>query len=164
MPRNPILIAALFALSGAVSYGLIVVRDEGTYLGGVTFGLLAAWQFVRSAKFGILTVIAADLVWIASERIAILLIADQHWNPYMGMAIAGLTGGAGVAAAAGLVKSIPWSAAAGVVAALPFGWWQQLGSDRPLPWCFVLWQAAVGTTLLVSSSPVRALPDTVPDR
>jgi len=164
MPRNPILVALLFAASGAISYGVIIVRDAGTYLGGVTFGLLAAWQFVRSPRLGALTVVAADLVWIASERVAMWLIVDQHWNAYVGMAAAGLAGGLGVSMAAGLFRSAPWAVAAGVLAALPFGWWEQQGSDRPLLWCIALWQAAVGTTVWACSSRIRKLPDTVPDR
>lgn len=164
MRRNPILAVALFAASGAISYGVILVGGDGTYVGGVTFGVLAAWLFARSARLGVITVIVTDLVWIASERIAIFLIAGQHWNSYAGMAVAGLVGGAGVAVAAGLFRALPWATAAGVLAALPFGWWEQQGSDRPLIWCLTLWQAAVGTTLWACTAPLRALPDTVPDR
>ncbi len=165
--RNPIIVAVLFVLSGAISYVLFSAWNNPA---GVPFGLLAAYLFVRSWKLWAVVVVLVDLVWIASVRTAFALIADNR--TYFAMAVAGLVGGLGVALATGLgcrsllsVRCVCAAGIAGTLAALPFGWWVQ-GSEKNAfagVTCFAIWQAVVGTTLWARSSPVRALPGIVPN-
>ena len=168
--RNPIVVALLFAVSGVITFLLLRTWNPGFYLGGITFGLLAGFLFVRFKKFWPVIVLQMDLVWMAAWRSAVFLIVDWRWNAYLGMMVAGVIGGLGVAASSGVgrrellaVRYLAILAAVGAIAALPFGWWEQKNSDSPLLWCFAIWQSVVGVTLWACNSRLVSLPDKAPD-
>ena len=174
--KGRLFVALLFGLSGAVSYGELWLwqdRPVTLWLGGVPFGILAACLFARTLQAGSFLVILFGLVWAASVETAIFLIGDHAWNSYIGMALAGLVGGFGVAASTGIsyrsllsARSLVLVTITGGVLALPFGYWEQKNADLPSSHvlgiaCFVLWQAAVGTflfNLCTESSESQAVP------
>jgi len=179
MPRNPIQVAALFALSGAASFGLVWAWDSLFYyagswvfnLDGIFFSVMAAYLFVPSRKLWGIVILLVDVVWIASAQSAAYLVANTHSNDYFSMAVGGAVGGLGVTLSVGLgshrllsLRSLALVTVVGSLAALPFTWWVRRDSKLSGFACFVVWQAMVGTTLWVRNSPIRELPGTAPNR
>jgi hypothetical protein len=164
--RNPIVVAVLFALSGVITDLQLANWDRGFYLGGVSFGLLAAIVFFRPGWMWLLLIVLMNLVWIAAWKTAVYLITDLTWNSYVGMAIAGVIGGVGVAASTGIerrnllaIQPLLVTAVAGGIASVPFGYWEPRSSDSPLIWCFAIWQCVTGVTLWACSSRAVAIAD-----
>jgi hypothetical protein len=162
--RNPIVVAILFALSGGITFGLLNTWNPGFYIGGVTFGLLAAILFTRPSWMWLVIIVLVNLVWIAAWRNAVFLITNLGWNSYAGMLVSGVIGGGGVAASTGIsrrsllaVQPLIVMALAGAIASLPFGWWEQKNTDSALPWCFAIWQCVTGVTLWACNSRAVAI-------
>lgn len=132
------------------------------FLGGITFGLVAAYLYACPPKVWFAIALLTDAIWYGSVQCAIHLIQDLSWNVYLAMAMAGLLGGVAVAASTGIghrgllsMRVLGAAAIAGALAALPLGWWEHHNEATGLIF-FPLWQAAVGTTMWVCSPRVPA--------
>jgi hypothetical protein len=146
-------VAGLFALSGAISFGLLYVDQAGMYLGGITFGLVAAYLFGCAPMTWSPIVILTDAVWYGSVHLTIYLIQDHSWNTYLAMAAAGVLGGAAVAASIGVgcrgvlsPRVLLAAGFAGGLAALPLGWWEHHAEITGIVF-FPAWQVLVGLAM-----------------
>jgi hypothetical protein len=143
----------MFALSGAISFGLLYIGHVGMFLGGITFGLVAAYLFACPPITWLPIVMLTDAVWYASVQLTIHLMQDYSWNVYAAMAVAGVFGAAAVAASTGTgwrallsVRVLAAAGFAGGLAALPLGWWEHHAEITGIVF-FPAWQALVGLAM-----------------
>jgi hypothetical protein len=160
------LLAVLFLGSGLLTYQAFYwVATSGVedwqialqLLTGIPFGAVCSFRFVRPRSWFALTLGLDCAVWVAAYRVGVGL---SGFNPYLGMALAGLLGGLGVTLSTGLGCRILYSrrtvAIAGLVGAVagaPFGlvFGRSDQENIILAICFPLWQVVVGMWIWMNS-------------